>query len=132
MENASKALMMAGGVLIGIMVLSFMVFMLRKGGSMSAEYDSQISDNELAKFNSQFEFYDKDNNTFFDIITVSNLAYDINKINGWDENNCVKVQIVIGEGNQRGTYAIIPDENLEKNYFYKIKSGRNEKNICMI
>lgn len=45
MENASKALLMAGGLLISILLVSFMVFVLRKAGSMSAEYDQQISEN---------------------------------------------------------------------------------------
>ena len=114
MENASKALVMAGGVLISILVASFMIFVLRKAGSMSAEYDIQMSDNELAKFNSQFEAYARDNNTFFDVITVANLAYDNNKKNGWDEQNGITVEIY-EIGNLK--YSILPSEI--KNHFFK-------------
>ena len=107
MENASKALIMAGGLLISILVASFMVLVLRKAGKINAEYDTQMSDNELARFNSQFELYVRDNNTFFDVITVANLAYDINKKNGYDQKNSVTVKIK--EGNTV-KYSIFPQQ----------------------
>lgn len=131
MENASKALIMAGGLLISILVASFMIFVLRKAGSLSAEYDTQISDNELAKFNSQFEAYAKADNTFFDVITVANLAYDINKRNGWDEQNGVDVKIY--KENDQPMYSILVTgnvsnaQNLQKNYFFE-KETPNETN----
>lgn len=115
MENASKALIMAGGLLISILVASFMVLVLRKAGKINAEYDTQMSDNELARFNSQFELYARDDNTFFDVITVANLAYDINKKNGYDSQNSVSVRIK--EGNTV-KYSILPQQ-IEKNHFFK-------------
>lgn len=119
MGNASKALIMAGGILIGIMLATFMVMMLRKGGSLNAEYDLQITHNELVKFNSQFEIYDKDNNTIFDVITVANHAYDVNQKNGFDPQNSIEVSIRINKGGQKGIYSIRPDSNLKKGYFFK-------------
>ena len=115
MENASKALLMAGGVLIGIMVISFMVLVLRKAGKMSAQYDNQIANNELTKFNGQFEIYDKNDNNFFDVITVANLAYDINKKNGYDEQNSVIVEV--GDGSN--VYSISSNAELPKGHFLK-------------
>lgn len=120
MENASKALLMAGGVLIGIMVISFMVLVLRKAGKMSAQYDNQIANNELTKFNGQFEIYDKNDNNFFDVITVANLAYDINKKNGYDKQNSVTVEVKA----ESETYSILPNSNLLKDHFLK-----NNQNI---
>ena len=96
MENASKALLMAAGVLIGILIISFMMLLLRKGGQMSSEYDNQLSDKELLKFNSQFEIYHKADNSFFDVITVVNLAYDVNTSVGWEAGNGVTVEIKEG------------------------------------
>ena len=125
MENASKALMMAGGVLIGIMLASFMVMMLRRGGQLSAEYDTQIADNELVKFNSKFEVYAKENNTFFDVMTVLNLAWDINKRYDYDVNNGMSV--VIKEGSNV-IYRLEPDENLSKRNLFVGKTD-NTKNI---
>ena len=98
MENASKAFIMAAGVLIGILIISFMMLLLRKGGQMSSEFDSQLSNNELLKFNSQFELYQRSDieNTFFDVITVVNLAYDVNTSAQWQPESGVTV--VVKEG----------------------------------
>ena len=136
MENVTKALIMAGGLLISILVASFMVFVLRKAGSMNAEYNSQMSDNELAKFNSQFEIYARENNTFFDVITVANLAYDINTKNGWDTNNGIDVKVYDGTATVP-MYSILVTNNaenvgkLKKNYFFdrQTVSENNQKYI---
>lgn len=119
MENASKALIMAGGVLISILIISFMVFVFRKGGKVGAAYDAQISENEIAKFNSQFEVYQGNENSFFDVITVVNLAWDINKKNSYDPNNCVEVTI-------DGKYELKCNNELQKSCVY---DGSNQINI---
>ena len=130
MENASKALMMAGGVLIAVMVISFIVFILRKGGAMSAEYDTHMSDQELARFNGQFEIYDKDDNTIFDVITVANLAYDINKKANWDEQAGVKVVLTIPTGSSyAGSYYMLTTKKnnnvLSRSCFWKSEELNN-------
>ena len=127
MENAVKALIMAGSVLISILVISILVFVMRKGGIINSEFDSQISDRELAKFNSQFEIYQKDDNTFFDIITLSNLAWDINKKYNFDEQNSVKLTITINKGTQSGKYYILSKKELNKNYFFTDENGVNDQ-----
>lgn len=124
MENTAKALIMAGGLLISILVISFMMMVLRKGGQVSSEYDNQIADQELAKFNSQFEIYVKSDNTFFDVITVANLAWDVNKKNGYDEQNGVTIKIMDGSA---VIYSILP-KKIKKNHFFE-NDGREEKTI---
>ena len=42
MENASKALLMAGGVLIGILILSLAVYLFITFGAESKEIHAQI------------------------------------------------------------------------------------------
>ena len=41
MENASKALIMAGGILVGVLVLSLMVYLFADFGSTSAQINAQ-------------------------------------------------------------------------------------------
>ena len=107
------------------MVVSFMIFVLRKAGMMSSEYDNQVSDRELAKFNSQFEIYDRKNNTFQDILTVANLAWDTNKQNSYDSSNGVVVNLQIGST----IYSVLNDENLPKNYFYEKVGATVKSNL---
>lgn len=80
MENASKALLMAAEVLIGILILSLMVYLFTTFGSSSAKINKQLDDNKLAEFNSQYDKYvDKEDVTIYDVVTVANLAIENNK-----------------------------------------------------
>ena len=124
MENATKALIMAGGVLISVLLISFLLILLRKGGAANAEYQTTMSDTELAKFNSQFEVYDRKNNTYFDVITVANMAYDINKKNGYDSQNSVSVYLCVNDKDNI-IYSILPNNKAKKNYFF-IKKNTNQ------
>lgn len=60
---------------------------------MNAEYDTQLTESQKLAFNSQFEAFGGQKNTFFDVITAVNLAYDENTKNGWNANNGVSVRI---------------------------------------
>ena len=75
MENASKALLMAGAVLIGIVIISIAVFIFNAFGEMSNEYENSKRMNDIAMFNDRFEKFDDRNDLrFHDIITVLNLV----------------------------------------------------------
>lgn len=87
MENASKALIMAAGVLIGIMILSLAVYLFATFGSTSAELHKQKETDQLNQFNSQFTSYEgKEDITIYDVITVANLATENNKYYEFDTN----------------------------------------------
>ena len=80
MENASKALLMAGGVLIGIMILSLAVYLITSFGSASAEAHRTNEQNRINEFNTQFTQYEgRQDITIHDIVTVVNLARSNNE-----------------------------------------------------
>lgn len=80
MENASKALLMAAGVLIGILILAFGVYLFTQFGGTSALIHGQIESDRINQFNSQFTSYEgKDDITIYNILTVVNLAKDNNE-----------------------------------------------------
>ena len=99
MENASKALLMAGGVLIGILIISLAVYLFADFGSKSASINAQNSQKQLSAFNSKFTSYqgfkDADGNwqiTIYDIITVKGYALENNeKYENADEKIDVKI-----------------------------------------
>ena len=75
MENASKALIMAAGVLIGILVLSLAVFLFMDFGAKASEIYSQVEHNQLTQYNAQYTAYaEKTDINIYDIITLCNLA----------------------------------------------------------
>ena len=74
MENASKALLMAGGVLIAILIISVLVMTFQKTGNVSKSYDKSVSQEEITKFNVNFTKYLGQDLTIHQAITITNFA----------------------------------------------------------
>jgi len=130
MENASKALIMAGSTIIAVLVLGVFVFLFTIGSTFGENYENKKQSEAVAKFNSRFEAYQRDYdfssdesynyNTISDVITVANLAYNINKQNDWDEKNSVTIEVDI-EG---VVLTILPDGNkMKQNKFLRESTG---------
>lgn len=79
MENASKAMLMAAGVLIGILILSLAVYLFVSFGSSSAQIHEQNGKKQMDKFNSQFTLHQGKECTIYNVITIANLATENNK-----------------------------------------------------
>lgn len=89
MENATKALLIAAGVLMGMLILSLGVYLYYSLGSYVSTTQEQMESNALNKFNNQFLKYNNIQmigNTeveafeidFQDVITAANIAYENN------------------------------------------------------
>lgn len=106
MENASKALLMAAGVLIGILILSLAVFLFANFGAASAEAHKQNEENQIQQFNVQFTAYQgRKDITIHDIVTVVNLAKSNNQSFGLTEQTENNYYITVsaqglGQGNK--------------------------------
>ncbi len=96
MENASKALLMAAGVFIGVLLLSVMIYVFREGARVNETYDKKQISNQLELYNSRFEEFDKEDNNIIDAISLANLAYDVNSICDYDPTLAVQVEIEVG------------------------------------
>ncbi len=92
MENSTKALLIAGGVLIAILMMSVLVMTLQKTGNVSRTYDGTIQQEEITKFNTNFTQYIGQDLTIHDVVTICNFA----KQNGVSINN-PKVQSDIAD-----------------------------------
>lgn len=95
MENASKALIMAAEILIGIMIISIGVYIFNEMGKYSADTTAQLEAAQLAQYNNQFLKYygseeDDDGNvvpikcTIHEVIGIANLAQKTNTQNGFE------------------------------------------------
>lgn len=95
MENASKALMIAGAVLITIIVLGMAIYFYSQMKKFPHEQEAALERQQIAKFNQEYESYSKQKMYGVDVVTVLNKAISNNKryanfINGKylkDENN---------------------------------------------
>lgn len=79
MENASKALMMAGGVLISIIVIGILLLAFNSLKEYPKEQEKVLKAEQLAKFNTEYEAYEKPRMYGTDVITVLNKAINNNK-----------------------------------------------------
>ena len=80
MENASKALLMAAGVLMGVLILSLAVFLFANFRSTANESLKRMEEEETAQFNSFYVAYDGQTDlNYYDIWNVVNKAKENNK-----------------------------------------------------
>lgn len=78
MENASKALIIAGGILVAILIVSLLVFFFDNIRNLQGT-ESTISEEEQAvEFNKQFEVYDRSNIYGSEILSLANKVVDYN------------------------------------------------------
>ena len=78
MENASKALMIAGGVILAMLIIAVLVF---AWGQFSEyfERDKDLSEiNDVTEFNLLFTNYDRDDVRGYDILSLANKVADYN------------------------------------------------------
>ncbi len=122
MENASKALIMAGGVLIGVLLLTLIVYLFTTFGATSAQINSQNVAKQIAQFNSKFTSYEnKEGLTMYDIVTVAGYAKENNEYYDCDNNSYNKNNYYI--------YVYIGNSNNESNGIQKKDSEELQKLI---
>ena len=87
MENATKALIIAAGVLIGMMIIALAVFLVDSLSVYIEDTQEQMKANALTQFNIQFTQYinyktdgtKEFDLTIQDVVTAANIAYENNK-----------------------------------------------------
>ena len=79
MENASKALIIAGSFLAGILLLTLFSYLLMQMKDFASKNYSKMNEHEISEFNQKFFQYEgRDNLAIQDVITIINLAKDNN------------------------------------------------------
>lgn len=80
MENASKALIMVAGVLLGIMVISLAVYLFSEFGSSTKQMSDELAQTKISEFNVQFTKYVGTKTLrAHDIVNIANLAIENNR-----------------------------------------------------
>lgn len=75
MENASKALLLAGGVLIGLIVMSIGVYVFSIYSNNSENFDKNREAAEIKNFNANFtKFEGREDITIQEIVTLTKFA----------------------------------------------------------
>ena len=136
MENASKALIMAAEILIGVMIISIGVYLFNTLGKYSAETAADIEENQIASFNQQFlKYYGMTSTngeelepihcTMHDIVGLANLAKKLNEQNGFtqiepisDYSRYIQIDLKVGTKTYTNLESYSQDKLVEliKNY----------------
>ena len=74
MENATKALLMAGAILIGIIIITLAVSMFGKTGNASQTYSKTVDQEQVSIFNTNFTKYIGKTFTIHVAKTIANFA----------------------------------------------------------
>ncbi len=130
MENASKALLIAGSVLIGILLLTLFVYLYTQLSENASNVYSTIDHAEISKFNQKFLNYKgrgidiigHDDSgtpitnplTIQDVVTIVNMAKDNNK----EQRKQVTINVKV-DGSEWTTKTNLENEilnNLENKY----------------
>ena len=128
MENATKALLIAGGVLIAIIIISVLVMTLQKTGNVSKTYDTTVSQEKITKFNVNFTKFVGQELTIHQVVTICNFAYNdkthMVKVNNSTDNPYTSDKI---QRNLDKKYTLtIPNNAYDENgYITKIQIGEN-------
>lgn len=139
MENASKALLMAGGILLAMMILALLVYVATSMSSMAGSQDRRIEAKQLEDFNKTYEAYNKTRMYGTDIITVVNKAIDYNTKLDTDETNYfINIKLELNEDfdtverkvteSSNGTVTEKTQTKTEKSLgkgIYELSRGRN-------
>lgn len=79
MENASKALIIAGEVLIGALILALLIYSVSRWSNVKKVELSSEQIEQIVEYNKSFEAYNRNNLYGNDIISVINKVEDYNK-----------------------------------------------------
>ncbi len=72
MENASRAMIIAGGILIGMLIIGALAYMFTELGNYQSDQVDKLEVEQLAEFNEQFLTYDRDNVTIMELKSLYN------------------------------------------------------------
>lgn len=100
MENASKALLMAASVLIGVLMLTVIVGLYISFGDFARNHDYKVAQQKIQEFNVQFTKYEgRTDLTAQDIVTVTNLAKEWNQMAGYTSNSNNAIKVIVDNKN---------------------------------
>ena len=136
MENASKALLMAGGILLSLLILGSLVLLFSNLQDYQNKSDISTKQAQIAKFNNQFEPYNKSDLSLMELKSVynkivsnntknleyridtnieevySNITQDFSQIEEEDKQNKVFKCIKIEYNNQDGRISLMKFEDI--------------------
>lgn len=117
MENASKALIMAGGMLLAILIISLLIYAWGLFSKYQSSSDSLDEIENTAEFNKQFSNYDRNGVQGYEILSIVNKVIDYNYRKSKDaaaktDDKYVPITIKITLGNDGQRKKLTKDQTI--------------------
>lgn len=93
MENAAKALLITGEVLIGVIILSIMVIVFLRFGEISETLNAKIDRQRTVMFNTQYVVYQTNKDKPY--ISAQDVVTLVNKVESWNKEADISEQITL-------------------------------------
>ena len=119
MENASKALLIAGEVLIGIIVLSIFAYVFDRAFNFTQDYQDRTERQKIVVFNTQYTKYATATGSEATYIYTEDVVTLTEKVFNWNRTTVIdseKIELYIldrGGGIIYSTQTVIPEFNRE-------------------
>mgnify|MGYP003380744515 CR=1 FL=1 len=95
MENASKALIIAGSVLLALIVIGAFILMFSNLNDYQEKNDTAIEQKQIVEFNNQFSTYDRKGLRGTDMLSLINRIIDYNARKTTEDIGFQKMEITI-------------------------------------
>ena len=106
MENMTKALEIAASVLIGVLILSLLVFGYNQIREQKNIEQKNEKASQLSKFNINFESYAKDTVYGSEILSLANVVINYNERKAVDGYQEIELEVKISTGVLNGQYLV--------------------------
>lgn len=123
MENAAKALEMAAGVLLGVILMALVAYFFTQISSWPQNEEDIMSREQLAKFNLEYEVYNKSKMYGVDVISCLNKVISNNE-------KYAQGGAFLGGNASLGDYK--QRENYWINVKLKLKKNKDDKNVSAV
>lgn len=101
MENASKALLMAAGMFLAVLIISLLVALYNQISDYYNQQHEFTVMEQAQEFNAKFEAYNKDNLIGIDLLSFMNMVIDYNTNQSYqDGTNYERIKVTITLGNE--------------------------------
>ncbi len=98
MENASKALLMAGGILLAVLILSVFIYVGVTMSNVASQQEESKLLEQVTEFNRAYEAYNRSRLYGADVLSVVNRAIDNNQKYSEDETDyIITITVTIGD-----------------------------------
>ena len=125
MENASKALLIAGSILMFIILSSFAAYIFMRTKEQTKEIYGMMSASKVDSFNQKFIKYEDKELKIQDIISIINLANDCNRSGQLP----TEIKVIADNRIIEGADTNLLDSNLDINYI--LENNLDKKYKCI-